>query len=164
VVEEERKDGVREGIEMGSGRRGKDKHRTCSRVESSCTVGVGDARVYGRAEVEERVGGQEAVACAGSQRVARADSARVCVTCIELEAVVCGWSRKGEEGEGSKEKEQGTRDEGRGRVSVARGCKASNEEAGRRRAEGRRGPVCAGCDSRSERVERPTDIALVNAG
>jgi hypothetical protein len=53
-------------------------------------VDVGDARAYGRAEVVQCAGDQEAVACAGSQRIARAESARVCVAGIELEAVVCG--------------------------------------------------------------------------
>ncbi|KAJ7882365.1 hypothetical protein B0H14DRAFT_2565353 [Mycena olivaceomarginata] len=52
---------------------------------------------------------------------------------------------KGEEGEGSREKKQGTRDEGRGRVSVARGCGASNDEEGRRREGGERRGAESSC-------------------
>jgi hypothetical protein len=115
VVEEERKDGVRDGTEMGSGRREGRTHTGRARESSRVVLWASETR--GRTAEPKLCsvsGGQEAVECAGSQRFAHAESARVCVACIELEAVVCGWSRKGEEGEGSREKEQGTRDKGRG--------------------------------------------------
>ncbi|KAJ7745612.1 hypothetical protein B0H14DRAFT_2986162 [Mycena olivaceomarginata] len=113
---------------MGSGRREGRTHTGRARESSRVVLWASETR--GRTAEPKLC---SAVACAGSQRFAHAESARVCVACIDLEVV-------GEEGEGSREKErgQGTRDEGRGRVSVARGCGASHDEEVRSREGGER--------------------------
>ncbi|KAJ7692484.1 hypothetical protein B0H14DRAFT_3046375 [Mycena olivaceomarginata] len=119
---------------MGSGRREGRTHTGRARESSRVVLWASETR--GRTAEPKLCsvsGGQEAVACAGSQRFAHAESARVCVACIDLEVVVCGWSRKGEEGEGSREKERGTRDKGRGTRATSHDEEVRSREGGERR-------------------------------